>query len=78
MLYEHWRLYVPICFNALDTPSKNLIDMKSNLILLRPLEVYLCNSIDSEKALGKLKEFEDPPQLCGKVFKAGEPSYFCR
>lgn len=62
----------------MDTPTKNLIDTKSNLILFRPLEVYLCNSFDSEKALSKLKEFDDPPQLCGKVFKAGEPSYFCR
>lgn len=69
---------MPICFNAMDTPTKNLIETDSERILLKPLEVFLCNSIDSEKILNKLHEFDDPPQLCGKVFKAGEPSYFCR
>lgn len=77
-LNRHWQTFVPICYNVLETPSRNLIDMKSNSILFRPLEVYLCNCIENEKALSKLKEFDDPPQLCGKVFKAGEPSYFCR
>lgn len=62
----------------MDTPTKNLIETRSNQILLKPLEVYICNSLDSDKALDKLNEFDDPPQLCGKVFKAGEPSYFCR
>ena len=47
-------------------------------ILFKPLEVYLCNSLESDKVLATLKELDDPPQLCGRVFKAGEPSYFCR
>lgn len=62
----------------MDNPTKNLIETDSTKILLKPLEIYLCNSMDSEKVLIKLNELEDPPQICGKVFKAGEPSYFCR
>jgi E3 ubiquitin-protein ligase UBR2 len=77
-LNNHWRNYVPICFNALDTPTKNLIDTESSKILLKPLEIYICNDLDSDTAMSKLNELEDPPELCGKVFKAGEPSYFCR
>jgi hypothetical protein len=77
-LNNHWRNFVPICFNALDVPTRNLIDTDSNKILLKPLESYICNDLDSDKVLSKLIELDDPPVLCGKVFKAGEPSYFCR
>lgn len=69
---------MPICFSATDVPTRNLIETDANKILLKPLEVYLCNSIESEKCLATLRELDDPPQLCGRVFKAGEPSYFCR
>ncbi|CAF0875440.1 unnamed protein product [Brachionus calyciflorus] len=78
ILHQHWKTYVPICFNALDTPTRNLIDTKSNLILLNPLEVYLANNLNSEDYLNNLKELDDPPVICGRVFKNGEPSYFCR
>lgn len=77
-LNKHWRDLVPICFNAIDTPNRNLIDTDSARILFKPLEVFICNSIESDAVLGKLKELDDPAVLCGKVFKQGEPSYFCR
>ena len=78
LLHKHWQVYVPICFNVSDNPLKNLIETDVEQLLLKPLSVFICNSQDSEKALVKLNELDDPPQLCGKVFKSGEPSYFCR
>lgn len=77
-LHKHWQLYVPLCFNVSDNPVKNLIETDVEKILLKPLAVFVCNSQDTEKALTKLNELDEPPQLCGKVFKSGEPSYFCR
>jgi E3 ubiquitin-protein ligase UBR2 len=77
-LHKHWRLFVPICYNALELPTKNLIETDTQRILFKPLEAYICNSIETDKVLNELKELDDPPQLCGKVFKSGEPSYFCR
>ena len=59
-------------------PTRNLIETDTDKILIKPLEIYLCNSMESDKHLAKLRELDDPPQLCGRVFKAGEPSYFCR
>ncbi len=78
MLHNHWSVYVPLCFNVTDNPLKNLIETDVHRILLQPLEQFVCNSEDNEKVLSELTQLEDPPQLCGKVFKAGEPSYFCR
>lgn len=78
ILNKHWQVYVPLCFNVSDNPLKNLIETDSHKILFKPLEVFICNSQNSDKALSELNELEEPPELCGKVFKAGEPSYFCR
>ncbi len=78
LLRNHWKTYVPICFNVSDNPIKNLIETETQRILLEPLAVFICNDQNSEKVLADLNNLEDPPQLCGKVFKAGEPSYFCR
>jgi hypothetical protein len=77
-LYKQWQVYVPVCFNAQDNPRRNIIDKKSDKVLIKPLEAYLCNEFDTESFLSNLTKLDDPPQLCGKVFKNGEPSYFCR
>lgn len=77
-LHKHWQTYVPICFNVSDNPLKNLIETDVEKILLKPMAIFICNNTDSDKALSKLNELDEPPQLCGKVFKSGEPSYFCR
>ena len=77
-LNKHWKVYAPICFSAIDVPSLNLIETDAQRILLKPLEVFICDNMDSDAVLAKLSQLDDPPMLCGKVFKAGEPSYFCR
>lgn len=45
--------------------------------LFRPMEIFLCNG-DPEIVFQQLKERECPSQICGKVFKNGEPTYSCR
>ena len=77
-LHKHFATYVPICFSVTENPTKNMIDTSSLDILIKPLEVFICNSINTASIIDKIKELDDPPKLCGKVFKAGEPSYLCR
>jgi E3 ubiquitin-protein ligase UBR2 len=67
-----------MCFKLSDDPNTNLIDTDSNEVLLKPLEVFLCNTLSSDSVLNKLHDLDDSPQVCGKVFNNGEPTYFCR
>ncbi|ELT88826.1 hypothetical protein CAPTEDRAFT_153753, partial [Capitella teleta] len=46
-------------------------------MLFRPLETFICNG-DPDTSFRQLKERDNPPQLCGKVFKMGELTYSCR
>ena len=54
------------------------MENEASRVLMRLLEAYICNGLNSEAVFAKLRELDDPPQLCGKMFKSGEPSYFCR
>uniref|UniRef100_A0A8C1UEU4 E3 ubiquitin-protein ligase n=1 Tax=Cyprinus carpio TaxID=7962 RepID=A0A8C1UEU4_CYPCA len=44
---------------------------------LYPLEWYLCGE-EPSVGLAKLEQNNQPSQLCGHVFKVGEPTYSCR
>ena len=46
-------------------------------VLFRPLERLLCDG-DPDTVLHELKQLDNPPHICGKVFKSGEPTYSCR
>ncbi len=77
-LCKHWSKYVPLCYRATDNPTKNLIEKDTEKILFKPLEIFICNNQKSEKIIEELKQLDDPPLLCGHLFKTGEPSYCCR
>jgi hypothetical protein len=69
---------VPLCYKATDNPAKNIIEKDSDRVLFKSLEIFICNNQNSEKIVEELKKLNDPPLLCGHVFKTGEPSYCCR
>ncbi|KAL4237392.1 hypothetical protein ACF0H5_002110 [Mactra antiquata] len=78
LLKQHWREYVPIVFQSFDShddPAKE--ERLANKFLFKPLEYFLCNG-DPESVFQQLKERDLPSQLCGHVFKNGEPTYSCR
>ena len=77
-LNKHWAFYVPICFKATENPTKNMIERDVERVLFKPFEIFICNNQNSESVIENLKQLDDPPLLCGHVFKAGEPSYNCR
>ena len=45
--------------------------------LVEPLQWLLCAG-DPAVVLAGLEEHKVPSNFCGKVFKSGEPAYFCK
>ena len=45
--------------------------------LIHPLELFLCGNptSDTEKIWENLSNNDNPPALCGRVFRMGEPTY---
>lgn len=77
---EHWRLYVPKVFCS--DPSVNCIDnvfdeVNIQNLLFAPLEEFICGGSPKE-VFDRISRLDDPPSICGKVFKLSEPTYNCR
>lgn len=79
LFLRHWSVAVPNIYrpNSLElNPVYNeeaCIDK-----LITPLEWFITGSDKPKELLEKLKNVCPPPDLCGKVFKGGEPVYNCR
>ncbi|XP_063299948.1 E3 ubiquitin-protein ligase UBR2 isoform X2 [Pelobates fuscus] len=75
-VYQHLAYYVPkiYCRGRNISPDKEVFAENA---LLGPLEWYM---FGEDPAIGfpKLKQANKPSQLCGRVFKVGEPTYSCR
>uniref|UniRef100_A0A8C1GXE3 E3 ubiquitin-protein ligase n=1 Tax=Cyprinus carpio TaxID=7962 RepID=A0A8C1GXE3_CYPCA len=69
--------YVPkiYCLGPNLNPQNE--DLLAPLLLQSPLEWYLCGE-EPSVGLAKLEQNNQPSQLCGHVFKVGEPTYSCR
>lgn len=77
---EYWRVWVPKIYslqrngNCLDW---NINEEKAQKILYDTLEEFICNG-DPQVVLKELSKMDNPPSICGRVFKMGEPTYCCR
>uniref|UniRef100_A0A8C1IBK9 E3 ubiquitin-protein ligase n=1 Tax=Cyprinus carpio TaxID=7962 RepID=A0A8C1IBK9_CYPCA len=73
----HLACYVPkiYCLGPNLNPQNE--DLLAPLLLQSPLEWYLCGE-EPSVGLAKLEQNNQPSQLCGHVFKVGEPTYSCR
>ncbi|GIY02969.1 e3 ubiquitin-protein ligase UBR2 [Caerostris darwini] len=69
---EYWVKNVSIIYQ----PSAQSYGDES--IIFTPLEQFICGTRNTAAAFEDLKKLNDSPALCGKVFKAGEPTYSCR
>lgn len=76
-VYQHLACYVPkiYCLGPNLNPQNE--DLLAQLLLQGPLEWYLCGE-EPSVGLAKLEQNNQPSQLCGHVFKVGEPTYSCR
>ena len=77
---EHWRIWVPKIYSP--EPNTNILNWTfdeedAQKLLYNTLEEFICNG-DPCEVLKQLRENDDPPSVCGRVFKMGEPTYFCR
>lgn len=76
---DHWRVWVPHIFGP---PNKNCLDWtfdeeRAQKVLFNTLKEFICNG-DPKIVLKNLSQSDCPPSVCGRVFKMGEPIYFCR
>ncbi|XP_068089086.1 E3 ubiquitin-protein ligase UBR2 isoform X1 [Hyperolius riggenbachi] len=76
-VYQHLAQYVPRIFCRKADPVVDHEEMLAQHVLLAPLEWYLCGE-DPATGFHKLEQANKPSQLCGRVFKVGEPTYSCR
>ncbi|XP_064603615.1 E3 ubiquitin-protein ligase UBR2-like isoform X2 [Liolophura sinensis] len=74
-LKKHWRKYVPQVYYTYSNPAKE--ERVARKLLFNPMEVFLCSG-DPEDMFQQLKGLDRPSQICGHVFKMGEPTYCCR
>ncbi|XP_039295359.1 E3 ubiquitin-protein ligase UBR2 [Nilaparvata lugens] len=77
---EHWRYWVPQLFNPelTNLGQEWMFDeQKSQAILFDTLEQFICDG-NPQEVLTNLSRLDNPPSVCGRVFKMGEPSYHCR
>ncbi|CAG2101484.1 unnamed protein product [Medioppia subpectinata] len=78
---HHWSRTVPKLFSPpLDSDCLNIhydeIEAKDQLIA--PLERFITGVRTPQTIFSKLSQTDDPPTLCGRIFKSGEPTYSCR
>ncbi|RLU23362.1 hypothetical protein DMN91_003566 [Ooceraea biroi] len=77
---EYWRIWVPKIYspecngNCLEwTIDEEVV----HRMLLKTLEEFICGG-DPQVILKELSKMDNPPSMCGKVFKMAEPTYSCR
>lgn len=66
------RIYVDL--NELTSPVEDSTVQEQ---LLVPLQWLLCGQ-DPAITFASMENHQGPSHYCGKVFKSGEPSYFCK
>ncbi|XP_078413257.1 E3 ubiquitin-protein ligase UBR2 isoform X1 [Cetorhinus maximus] len=76
-VYQHLAYYVPKIYCRGSNPNLLNEEMLAQHILLGPMEWYLCGE-DPAVGTTKLEKANKSSQLCGRVFKIGEPTYSCR
>uniref|UniRef100_A0A673VX04 E3 ubiquitin-protein ligase n=1 Tax=Salmo trutta TaxID=8032 RepID=A0A673VX04_SALTR len=76
-VYQHLARYVPKIYCLGPNLNPQSEDLLAQLLLQAPLEWYLCGE-DPSTGLAKLEQNNQPSQLCGHVFRVGEPTYSCR
>lgn len=79
-LREFWKMVVPP--NFCPVPGHNCMESlydEAQVVreMIQPLEQFLCGSStgDPNKIWEELSKNDNPPALCGRVFRMGEPTY---
>ena len=73
---QSWKTIVPQVYvmeKNRNYPEVRQVDGES--VLISTIEQFIAGG---DEMLEKLTEMDSPPSMCGRVFKLGEPTYFCR
>lgn len=77
---DYWRTWVPKIYSPpINEPCLNwsFPEDEAARVLFQPLEMFICDD-DPAALLQRLTQLDQPPAVCGRVFKMGEPTYSCR
>ncbi|KAG7160528.1 E3 ubiquitin-protein ligase UBR2-like 2, partial [Homarus americanus] len=77
---EYWRIKVPEIYSPQPNCNCLRITFDEELaqkMLFDPLERFMCGG-DPAQVYQMVKQLDNPPSLCGRVFKNGDPTYGCR
>lgn len=76
---RHLSDFASRCFEVYSSPNLKaaINEEKCERIIFTPLEYFLCGE-DPIVGFQRLVNSNSPSQLCGKLFKVGEPTYSCR
>ena len=76
---RHLSEYAFKCFEVHSAPNLKVVinEEKCQRMIFTPLEYFICGE-DPNIGFQKLQNANSPSQLCGRVFKVGEPTYSCR
>uniref|UniRef100_A0A0P4WDX2 E3 ubiquitin-protein ligase n=2 Tax=Scylla olivacea TaxID=85551 RepID=A0A0P4WDX2_SCYOL len=77
---DYWRIKVPEIYSP--SPNCNCLrilfdEEQAQKMLFDPLERFMCAG-DPTQVYQMVKQLDNPPSLCGRVFKNGDPTYGCR
>ncbi|XP_077870538.1 E3 ubiquitin-protein ligase UBR2-like, partial [Saccoglossus kowalevskii] len=75
-LFQYWAVHVPCIYTLAGDVDSAQQDATARDLLFSPMEWLICND-DPKTTFTELKQLDDPPKLCGRVFKVGEPTYSC-
>ncbi|KAH9420663.1 E3 ubiquitin-protein ligase ubr1 [Dermatophagoides pteronyssinus] len=79
LIEQQWIRIVPEIFRPQFALLQQSFDeQRVHEELIKPLECFITGTEQSQELLAKLKIISKPPQICGRVFKLGEPNYSCR
>lgn len=78
LLFEQWKNFVPQCYVFHTQLTQGILERQVQEILLRPLDIFLYGTLDTEEAIKTIRSFNKRPTVCGRLFKSEEPTYFCR
>lgn len=76
---KHLSEYAFKCFELHSKPNLKAVinEEKCQRMIFAPLEYFICGE-DPSVGFQRLQNANAPSQLCGRVFKVGEPTYSCR
>ncbi|OTF77670.1 E3 ubiquitin-protein ligase UBR1-like protein, partial [Euroglyphus maynei] len=78
LIEQQWINIVPKIFRPQYAFMPPVDEQRAYDELIKPLEYFITGTEHPNELFAKLKMISKPPQLCGRVFKLGEPNYSCR